>query len=257
MLRTCDSTVRAVRNSCAEIAWLVRPSAIRREHLALALGQLVQRVVLARAAHQQRDDLGVDDDVAGADAADRAGEVLEVVDAVLEQVAGAARAVVEQRERVVRLEVVGEHEHAGVRVGVLDAAREREALVGARRRHADVDHRDVGRVGVDEREQLVGVGGLPVDVEAGLGRAGAQGPRGTAASRRRASRAWELRDERRAAAARAVHREPASRRRDAVGEPAQAAAAALAGAADAVVAHLDEHPSPARRTSITARAAWA
>ena len=41
-----------------------------------------------------------------------------------------------------------------------------QALVGVRRRHADVDDRDVGLVGAHLAQQLVGVAGLADDVEA-------------------------------------------------------------------------------------------
>ena len=43
-----------------------------------------------------------------------------------------------------------------------------QALVGVRRRHPDVDDRDVGLVGADLAQQVLGVAGLADDVEARL-----------------------------------------------------------------------------------------
>ena len=59
------------------------------EHLALARRQLGERVVLAAAADELRDDLGVERRAALADAPHRRGELLHVGDPVLEQVADA------------------------------------------------------------------------------------------------------------------------------------------------------------------------
>ena len=47
-----------------------------------------------------------------------------------------------------------------------DLARGAQALVGVRRGHADVDHGDVGLVGADLAQQVLGVAGLAGDLEA-------------------------------------------------------------------------------------------
>ena len=70
------------------------------EHLALARGELVERVVAAAPADEQRDDLGVERRAALADAPHGGGELVDVGDAVLEQVADALGALGEQLERV-------------------------------------------------------------------------------------------------------------------------------------------------------------
>ena len=138
------------------------------EHLALARGQRVERILAAAAAEQQRHDLRVERRAAAGDAAHRVGERVHVGDAVLEQVAGALGRLREQLERVGLLDVLGEHEHR--RAGVLgaDAVGRAQALVGVRRRHAHVDHRDVRVVGADLAQQVLGVAGLARDLEPGL-----------------------------------------------------------------------------------------
>ena len=47
-----------------------------------------------------------------------------------------------------------------------DPVRRAQALVGVRRRHPDVDDRDVGLVGADLAHQVLGVAGLAHDLEA-------------------------------------------------------------------------------------------
>ena len=56
-----------------------------------------------------------------------------------------------------RLDVLGEDEHADLRVLGLDPARGPGALVGEARRHPNVDHHEVGPVAGDGGEQPVGV----------------------------------------------------------------------------------------------------
>ena len=85
---------------------------------------------------------------------------------VLEQIAGASLVSLEQPERVLRLDVLGEDEHADGGMPFAQLLRGGEAFVGVRRRHPNVDDRDV-RVGRgDRREQLIGVARLGDDVEA-------------------------------------------------------------------------------------------
>ena len=103
-----------------------------------------------------------------ADAAHRRGELLQVGDAVLEQVADALGAFLEQHHRVAGLDVLREHEHAGVGELRPDLAGRDEPLVGVGRWHADVDDRDLGLVHRDVAHQVGGVVGLGENVEAGL-----------------------------------------------------------------------------------------
>ena len=67
------------------------------------------------AADHRRDDLRVEHRPAARDAGDRVREALDLDDPVLEQVADAGRAVLEQLARAALVEVGGEDEHTGVR----------------------------------------------------------------------------------------------------------------------------------------------
>src|SRR5436305_1720711 len=68
-----------------------------------------------------------------------------------------------------RLEVAEHGHHARPGVALLDAPRCGEALVGVRRRHPDVDDRDVGPLLLDERLQPVRVARLARHLEPGVG----------------------------------------------------------------------------------------
>ena len=113
------------------------------EHLALARGERRQRTVVARARQQPGDDLRVERGAAGGDAPQRGGELVDVADAVLEQVAEPCGALREQPRRDAGLDVLGEDHDAHLRVPGADLVRGAQALVGVRRRHPDVDDRDV------------------------------------------------------------------------------------------------------------------
>ena len=78
MWRTCVSTVFGVTQSRSAMPRSVSPSAIRREHLALALGELASGSALAAARQQLVDELGVDDDLAGGDPLECADELARV-----------------------------------------------------------------------------------------------------------------------------------------------------------------------------------
>ena len=145
-----------------------RPSAIRPSTSRSRGRELVERVVAAAAAEQLRDDLGVERGAALADAPHRVHEPLDVGDAVLEQVADALGAVREQLERVPLLDVLRQHEHAGLRLPLADRGGGAQALVGVGRRHADVDDGDVGLVRRDLAQQVLGVARLADDLDAGL-----------------------------------------------------------------------------------------
>src|SRR3954462_14930651 len=86
--------------------------------LELALAQLRERRRLVEGAglDERINDLRVDDRFAGHDRLDRADQLLAVVDALLEHIGTAGGAVAEQSERVVRLDVLAEDDHADLRV---------------------------------------------------------------------------------------------------------------------------------------------
>ena len=174
---TCASTVRSVTNRRPAIARLERPSATQTEHLALAVSQLGERVFAAPSPQEARDDRRVDDGLALGDPTQRVDEHGNVEDALLEQVADALGMLFEQPQRVAGLDVLGEDEDADIGVLGADPLGGDEALVGVRRRHADVDDRGVRAFESHLSEQALGVVGLGHDVDAGVGRAGARSPR--------------------------------------------------------------------------------
>ena len=143
MLVTCFSTARSVTTSCSAIAAFERPSAISSSTSRSRGVSSADGIVAALPADELRDDRRVERGAALADAPHRRDELVDVGDAVLEQVADALGALGEELERVGGLEVLREHEHAGLRVLLADLRRRPQALVGLRRRHADVDDRDV------------------------------------------------------------------------------------------------------------------
>ena len=88
------------RYSRSQIAWFERPSAIKREDLALALGQVIKRARASGAGPRSwATTSGSMTEPAAGDPPDRVRELVEVVDAVLEQVADAARASSDTRRK--------------------------------------------------------------------------------------------------------------------------------------------------------------
>jgi hypothetical protein len=139
----------------------------QRENLALTLGQVVERHPGTPSAHELGDDLWVDDGATAGDPPDRIGEIVEVVNAVLEQVADAACTIGDQAQGEGRLDVLRQNEDPDARA-VLGADRLRgaEALVRVGRRHPDVDDRDIGLVLANCGQERGGVADLGDDLEA-------------------------------------------------------------------------------------------
>ena len=71
----------------------------------------------------------------------------------------------DQSHRVARVEVVGEDEHADLGVCVADLLRRDEPLVGVRRRHLDVDDRDLRPGELDLAPKLLRRSYLAHDLE--------------------------------------------------------------------------------------------
>src|SRR3954453_2004581 len=98
---------------------------------------------------ESRDDLGVQSRAAAGDAPQRAVEVLDIADAVLEQVAEPRRALGEHAHRGSQVDVLREDHDADPRMPRADLVRGAHALVGVVRRHPDVHDRDVGTMALD------------------------------------------------------------------------------------------------------------
>jgi hypothetical protein len=155
MLATCFSTTPGEMTSASAMATLDRPWAMS-ESTSRSRGVSAARESARRLA---------------GDAADGLEEVAHVGDAVLQQVADARRGTGEQLGCGAGLDVLGEHEHADLRVVVMDRQGGAQPLVGVGRRHAHVDDGHVGQVrgdGVPERLR-VGDRGDHVKAPAGEG----------------------------------------------------------------------------------------
>ena len=75
----------------------------------------------------------------------------------------------EERERVRRFHDLREEEDSDLGVRLSDLSRSLRAFVRLRRRHADVDDRDIRLVAANRVLQLVGIGRLGENLEAALG----------------------------------------------------------------------------------------
>ena len=130
-----------------------RPSAISAEHLALARREHVERVVDAARGDELLDERRVDHRAALDDPLQRVGELVDVGDAALEQVA-AAPCPPASRSIACSTSTCAESTTMAVS-GQLraDRARRVEALGRVRRRHADVDDGELGPVLAHERDR--------------------------------------------------------------------------------------------------------
>jgi len=144
--------------------WFERPSAIKAS-TSLAGGELVERVV-ATAPEQAGDDLGVERRAALGYPSHGVDEVLDVADAVLEEVAHPLRALGDEIERGALRDVLGEHDHGDVGKARANLKCGPQAVVGVGRGHAHVGDDDVGAMTLDLPQKLIGVGGLGHHLEA-------------------------------------------------------------------------------------------
>ena len=140
----------------------------QRQHLALARGERVERPDLTGPAEHLRDDLRIEHRPAGRDALDRLDEPVDVGHALLEQVADPLGAVREQLAQVAVLDELREQQDPDRRQLLADGQRRAQAVVGVVGRHPHVDDRDVGLVGANLAQQVLGVTGLGDDLEAGV-----------------------------------------------------------------------------------------
>ena len=111
MLAMCASTVLGARNNRSPMAWFERPSAIR-ARTSRSRSVRSSRGTCAPPADKLGDHLGVDDRAALGDPPDGVGEVVEIVDPVLEQVADPTGAVAHQAQGEGRLDILREDEDA-------------------------------------------------------------------------------------------------------------------------------------------------
>ena len=95
----------------------------------------------------------------------RVGKDFDVGDAVFEQIPAAGRVRVDQRQRVVGVEVLREHDDPHYRVALSDGAGGGDSFVGEGGWHSNVDQRHVWLGTVDRFEQRVSIayGGRDLD----------------------------------------------------------------------------------------------
>ena len=153
----CFSIARLLRYIDCAIAALLLALRDLRQHLELARGELLERVVLGArpGLRELLDDLRIDQRAALGHRADRCRELRSVVHAILEQIGPAVRAVLEQRQGVGRRRELAQDHDADLRVALAELLREADALVGLRRWHPDVGDDDVRWIGVAQRKQGV------------------------------------------------------------------------------------------------------
>ena len=169
MFFTCFSTVCSVMNKRSAIALFERPSAINASTSSSRSVRSSSGVLpLAALTDELRHDRRVEHRPALADPPHAGRQLVEIGDAVLEQVADTLGPLREQLDRVTRLHVLREHQDAHLWPARPDQLRRAQPFVGVRRRHPNVDDRDIRSRALDERAQLVGVGGEPDDLEPGL-----------------------------------------------------------------------------------------
>jgi hypothetical protein len=126
------------------------------EHLSLARRQLVERVVSPLAADELAHHGRVERRAAVRNSTDGRAELLEIGDAILQEIPDPLGARLEQRHRIAGLDVLGEQEDPDAGVRLPDLLRRAEPFVRVRRRHPDVDDGDVGLVHRDVTEEVVG-----------------------------------------------------------------------------------------------------
>ena len=117
----------------AAIAALFLPSAIsRRTSRSRGVSSCERRLLGTRLVrHERLDHLRVDHRAAVCDGADRRDELLDVLDALLQQVRAPGGAAFQERERVARLGVLAQDDDADVRVRLAQALGRLDPFVGA------------------------------------------------------------------------------------------------------------------------------
>ena len=141
----------------------------RPEDLGLPRGEPPQLATGVRPhPHQRLDDLRVDHRPSPAHLVDGGQQLVQIADALLEEVGAALGSLREERTHVSGLDVLAEQDHPDARLLAPNVLGGADALVGVRRRHPDVRQHDVRPVRRRGGEQLVVVGGLRHDLYAGL-----------------------------------------------------------------------------------------
>jgi hypothetical protein len=140
------------------------------EHVSLTRRQLLERRVLAPRilCDERLDDLRVEDRAADRDGPDRADELVEIVHALLQEIRAALASPFEESEKIARVRVLAEHDHAHLGMRLTQSRCGLDPLVVVPRRHPDVRDDDVGPLRVDRCEERGEVAAHGRDLEAVL-----------------------------------------------------------------------------------------
>ena len=139
------------------------------QNLSFAGAQVADRVVAASSTDELRDNARIERGAALGYAFDRGDEVGQVIDPVFQEVADTFGVVLEELERVSLLDVLGEDEHRRVRMTLPDLLCRAQSFVRVRRRHLDVDDRDIRVVRANLQQQILSRAALPDDLESLVG----------------------------------------------------------------------------------------
>ncbi len=131
---------------------------------------LVELAYGTRGRDERLHDRRVEHAAAGCDLAYRAHELVAVADPVLQQVRVTGRALGQQRDRVLGLVVLREHDDAGAGIAQANELRGFDSLVLEVRGHPDVGDDDLGVLFLGAAHEAVEVLGDADDVEIGLRR---------------------------------------------------------------------------------------
>ena len=127
-----------------------------REDFALPFRQVVERDSCPAASHELRDDLRIDHGAAPSDPPDGVGEVVEVLDPILEEIADPAGPVRNESHREGRLDVLRKDQDPDRRAMLgSDSLGSAKTFVRMRRRHPDIDDGHIGAMLVDGRQELI------------------------------------------------------------------------------------------------------
>ena len=165
---TCFSIARFERYSSSAIAWFAVPARDVRERLELPRRQVRERRLLGTVPVRDEafHDLRVDHRPAIRHRPDRRDELAPAMDVLLEEIRAPVRPVREQCESVLRLGVLAQEHDPDLWMRDAQLGRDLEALVGGRRRHADVGHDDVEGVDGDRLLQRGTITAAGDDVDA-------------------------------------------------------------------------------------------
>src|SRR5712691_3872558 len=135
------------------------------EYFAFALSQLLDGIPVAASSNELRNYVWVDDCASGCDPSHGIAEFGDVANVILQYVSDAAPAG-NQLHYMMCIDVLGEDENADRGQVFPYLARRGAPFSRVSRRHPDVEHHDVGRIGAHQLHQRPRIADLGHDIEA-------------------------------------------------------------------------------------------